>query len=80
MKRMPKCVKCDKVLPPDLMVDVGEPVNGIIPMRCIFCDQNITKFHGNTKEEYIKDYEIFLKKLKESKNIADMIGGKTSLV
>lgn len=73
---MPKCVKCDKILPPDLMVDVGKPVNGITPMRCIFCEQNITEFGGNTKEEHIKDYDKFLKKLKDSKNIADLVGGK----
>ena len=73
---MPKCVKCDKILAPDLMVDVGEPVNGITPMRCIFCDQNVTEFGGNTKEEHIKDYDKFLKKLKDSKNIADLVGGK----
>jgi len=74
---MPKCVKCDKVLAPDLMVDVGEPgLDGITPMRCIFCDQNVKTFGGNTKEEHIKDYDEFLKKLKASKNIADMIGGK----
>lgn len=74
---MPKCVKCDKILPPDLMVDVDKPgPDGVIPMRCIFCDQNVTEFGGNTKEEHIKDYDKFLKKLKESKNIGDMIGGK----
>ena len=74
---MPRCIKCDKVMAPDLMVDVAEPgLDGITPMRCIFCDQNVTEFGGSTKEEHIKDYDIFLKKLKESKNIADMIGGK----
>ena len=74
---MPKCVKCDKILAPDLMVDVSDSGEcDIVPMRCIFCEQNITEFGGNTKEEHIKDYEIFLKKLKESTNIADIIGGK----
>ena len=71
---MPRCVKCGKVLPPDLMVDVDKSgLDGIIPMRCIFCEQNITEFGGSTKEQHIKDYDIFLKKLKESKNIADLI-------
>lgn len=75
-KKMPKCVKCGKILAPDLMVDVGEPVDGVTPMRCIFCDQNVTTFGGDTKDAHIKDYDKFLKKLKESKNIADLVGGQ----
>lgn len=73
---MPKCIKCDKVLAPDLMVDVGKRDNGIVPMRCIFCEQNITEFGGSTKEEHIRDYDIFLKKLKESEDIASLIRTK----
>lgn len=77
---MPRCVKCDKILPPDLMVDVGPEVDGVVPMRCIFCERNITEFGGNTKEEHIRDYEIFLKKLKESGNVASIIGKEKPLI
>ena len=79
--KMPKCVKCDKVMAPDLMVDVGEPgLDGIVPMRCIFCDQNVKIFGGNTKEEHIRDYDVFLKKLAKSKNVADLVKEKPLIV
>ena len=75
---MGKCVKCDKLLPPDLMVDVDKPdEKGLAPGRCIFCEQGITEFGGNTKEEHIKDYEIFLKRLK---NAAGHLDKKKSLI
>lgn len=78
---MGKCVKCDKVLPPDLMVDIDKPrQDGTIPQRCIFCEKNITEFGGSTKEEHIKDYEQFLKRLKDNKNIADLVKQKEKLI
>lgn len=82
---MPKCIKCDKMFPPQFVNSIDE-INDVF--RCIFCEQNITEIEIESgkdlegkplpqnmykKEQVVKDYEIFLKKLKEHTNIAKLL-------
>jgi len=74
---MPKCDKCFSVMPPDFLTDISEKGG----KECWFCktgkNEIINKIGGKyTKEECIKDYDIFLKKLKEKKKIAEYITKK----
>lgn len=76
---MGQCVKCRSMLPPQLLTDVS-PTEKI----CLFCevDKNeITYGQGKTakKEEVIKEYDIFLKMVKEKNQILkDAMRGDTS--
>lgn len=72
---MSMCDKCRNFLPPGFVMDVNpetqEPLKGNL---CIFCIKN-TKYidYGNgkraTKKEVIKEYDIFLKKMKENSHV-----------
>lgn len=81
---MPKCVKCDKMIPPQFLVqlpDHDEPD----ALQCIFCklDKDSIKLRTGgtyTKAECIKEYEIFLKKLAEKRNIARALQKEESLI
>jgi hypothetical protein len=78
---MGKCVQCEGFYPPHFMVDLEEKKDP--PQKCAFCylDKNeVTMVNDETgKEEKIskKDaaekYKLLLKKLKESKNIQDIL-------
>jgi len=66
---MPKCSKCYSILPPQFF---DEMPNG--DKLCKFCIDNIKQIeYGNnkiaTKEEIIKEYEIFLKMILEKNEI-----------
>jgi hypothetical protein len=66
---MGKCVKCAALLPPNFFEEVG-------PKICTFCLRDVKEIkygeHGEktaTKEEIIKEYDIFLKIVKEKQEI-----------
>ena len=65
---MPKCGKCYGYLPPPFMVDMRD--GGRI---CAFCNDGTNKmtYKGEpvTKEEIIKEYEIFMRMVKEKNEI-----------
>lgn len=72
---MPKCDKCNQFFPPGFVDSVnprtGEVQKGNI---CLFCMDNVTVLKGKngkqvTKKELIKEYQIFLKKVKENNEI-----------
>lgn len=83
---MPQCAKCKEFLPPNYtevipnqpkIADTDE-----YPQHCIFCKNDITEVEVDdpqkgwtkyTKEQCINDYKAFLKKIKESKNVQDII-------
>jgi len=66
------CEKCKEFYPPDFMED-GLPGDKI----CIFCKRDVTEITGRgktiTKKEVVKDYKIFIKKLKETRNVKDIL-------
>lgn len=75
---MPQCKRCEKYFPPQFLVQMLTMPDDPEALQCIYCSENITeitldKGRKYTKEQCIKDYEIFLKKLKEKKNIADVL-------
>jgi hypothetical protein len=86
---MPKCVKCNDFFPPNYteVIDGSQPDpldEGRYPQHCVFCklgvdkveretQQGSGKFVEYTKEECLRDYHEFLKKLKESKNVKDIM-------
>lgn len=78
---MGQCVKCKCFLPPQLMTDVDDGKK-----LCLFCevDKNeITYGQGKVavKEQIIKDYDMFLKIVKEKNNILkDAMKGDTSSI
>lgn len=80
---MPKCVTCDKIFPPQFVKHIEKEAH-----KCIFCDLNLKEVevpNGQDlmgkelpnklykKEQVVKDYEIFLKQLKEKTNIAKLL-------
>jgi len=84
---MPKCVKCNEMFPPNY-VDVikgSEPMfDGEHPKECIFCqltvsevqretEHNSGKFVAYSKAQCLFDYKDFLKKLKDSQNVKDIL-------
>jgi len=73
------CAKCKDFFPPDIMTpaDDGDKL-------CIFCvrDQKEIVYGDNneyilSREETVKEYKMFLRELKESKNIARVIADKS---
>ena len=84
---MPKCVKCNEMFPPnyvDIIKDSTPQFDGNYPYECIFCklmvseveretENNSGKYVAYTKKQCIKDYANFLKKLKHSKKVQDII-------
>lgn len=79
---MPKCVKCEKMVPPQFTFQVIGHENDPKALECSFCHRGVDAIETNdgtkyTKKQCIKDYKIFLTKLAEKKNIAEqMIQGK----
>ncbi len=83
---MPQCKKCEKYLPPQFLVQMLTMPDDQEALQCIYCDQNIneitikkdTGIVKYTKKQCIKDYEIFIKKLKENKKISDILANESS--
>lgn len=86
---MPKCVKCNDFFPPNYTEVIPnsqpDPLDeGRYPQHCVFCRDGVDKvqretaqgsgqFMDYTKEECLKDYHDFLKKLKDSQNVKDIL-------
>lgn len=77
---MPLCEKCRKFYPPQFCNQMEEN-----EFLCEWCHRDIesilvTRSDGSqykyTKEECAKDYDIFIKKLKESKDIKKIVKGE----
>ena len=91
---MPLCSLCRSFFPPNYteVIPNSRPDNqGNYPQQCIFCKLNITqvereetkdsgKFIPYTKEECIKDYQKFLRKVKDSQNVKDIIKKSQSMI
>ena len=82
---MPKCQKCDSMVPPQFTFHMIGHENDPNALECSFCRKGVDVIERNdgtkyTKKECIKDYEIFLKKLAEKQNIAEqLIKGKVNM-
>lgn len=86
---MGQCVQCKDFFPPHFMVDIiKDDVDKKNPLqKCAFCyldKKEVTLvFEDENREEVIskeeakKRYRIFLKKLKESKNIQEILNRQT---
>ena len=70
--KIPKCLSCYRMLPPNFL-DKG---------KCLFCirdTKEIDYFDKNNikktylKEDCIKDYELFLKKLSKTHNLSKIL-------
>jgi len=80
---MPKCVKCSGVFPPEFSALIPtDRLGEEQPHMCLFCELNINevtiekgegKTEKYTKEQCKKDYDVFLKQLKEKKNVAQLL-------
>ena len=86
---MPQCVKCKEFFPPNYVEilegdNISQDEKGNWPMHCIFCKLNIDivereetpnsgKYIEYTKQQCLIDYKKFLRKLKESKNVKDIM-------
>lgn len=84
---MPKCERCSEIFPPnyvDIIKDSKPMLDGEYPKECIFCklmiseveretENNSGKYVAYTKQQCIDDYKNFLKKIKESKNVKDIL-------
>lgn len=77
---MPKCKICYYFYPPQYMRDIENAPE--TDKQCIFCQRGkdyvmVMKEEGKeikyTKNECIKDYKDFVKKLKETPNIAEKL-------
>lgn len=75
---MPKCQKCFEVFPPQFCVPIERAQNPD-DQQCTFCarGKNEIQLKGNTgkytKKQCVKDYKIFLRQLKEKKQIAPLL-------
>lgn len=72
---MGKCVKCNSFLPPNLIET---------NMKCIFCNigSNYIDFKGvrYRKEDAVREYQMFLNKVKEKNSILkDVALGKSEI-
>ena len=74
------CAKCRDFFPPDLMFDVEQ--NG--DQLCAFCQRDTKEIrygeHNElviTREEVIEEYKLFMRKLREQKDIATAIDKKS---
>ena len=75
---MPKCQKCQAMVPPQFTFHIIGHENDPKALECSFCRKGVdfiersdgTKY---TKNQCIKDYEMFLKKLAEKHNIAEQL-------
>jgi hypothetical protein len=78
---MGKCVQCEEMFPPHFMVDLEEKKDP--PQKCAYCyldKKEVTMVNEETgkeekvsKKEAINRYNIFLKRLYETKNIQDVL-------
>jgi len=78
---MGKCQKCYSYFPPQYMREIEGAKIG--DFQCIYCERGkdyvtIIKDDNSGEEKYTKkqcisDYKLFLKKLKESSNVAEKI-------
>jgi hypothetical protein len=74
------CAKCRDFFPPDLMFDVEQ--NG--DQLCAFCERDTNEIrygeHNElviTRKEVVEEYKLFMKKLREQKDIAKTIDKKS---
>lgn len=70
---MPKCDRCWAVMAPDFLFERKDGGK-----ECIFCrigknEIQLKQGKKYTKEECIKDYELFLKKIKEVPDLAKFL-------
>jgi len=79
---MGQCAKCREFLPPQLLTDVSESEK-----LCLFCEVDKKEIVYGTdrkvakKEQVVKDYDVFLKIVKEKNQILkDAMKGDTSQV
>lgn len=82
---MPKCVKCEKMLPPQFCKQLEDHLDDPKALECIYCKKKVDSIDLRTGEKYtkekcIKEYEIFLKKLAEKRNIAGAMREEESLI
>ena len=84
---MPQCAMCKGIFPPNYVVVIpnSQPdLKNEYPKECVFCKHQIAKVERETakdsgewtmytKEECIRDYAEFLRKLKDSKNVQDIL-------
>jgi len=84
---MPNCERCNNMFPPNYLdvIKDSEPMdNKEYPKECIFCKLNVSeveretengsgKFVPYSKQQCLDDYKVFLKKLKDSKNVKDIL-------
>jgi len=78
---MGQCVQCKEFLPPHFMVDLEVKDEEV--QKCAFCyldKTEVTTVNDDTgqeekitKKQAAKRYKIFLKKLQENSNIADIL-------
>ncbi len=74
------CAKCRDFFPPDLMFDVEQ--NG--DQLCAFCERDTQEIrYGErnelviTRKEVVEEYKIFMKKLREQRDVAKAIDKKS---
>jgi len=83
---MPKCVKCQFFFPPNYTeVIPNQPKiaeTDEYPQHCVFCKNDITEVEIEdpkrgwmkyTKVQCLSDYKNFLKKVKESQKVEDIL-------
>lgn len=84
---MPNCERCNNMFPPnylDVIKDSAPMENKEYPKECIFCKLKVSeveretengsgKYVPYTKQQCLDDYKTFLNKLKDSKNVKDII-------
>ncbi len=78
---MPQCKKCDNYFPPQFLVQMINFPNEPEALQCLYCSENKSEikikqdgeFIPYSKKECIKDYDKLLKKLKENKNITQVL-------
>jgi len=89
---MPRCVKCKGMFPPnyvEVIPDSNPNLEGEYPKHCFFCKNNVDeveretehnsgKYIKYTKKQCLEDYRIFLAKLKDSKNVKDIMNKTNS--
>lgn len=78
---MPRCTVCNKLFHPDWVISVDDKV-----FKCLFCQADRKELtveeegtgkplYTVTKEQAIKDYDVYLKKIMEKNNVQDIIRG-----
>jgi len=74
------CAKCRDFFPPDLMFDTEQ--NG--DQLCVFCQRDTKEIrYGDnnelviTQKEVVEEYKLFMKKLREQRDIATAIDKKS---